>query len=435
MRRDLFLWLMVSGAPVLGCQDRTPARISIADYETRVPIAEDYGRAREAVRFDLVVDSVRGGRAFLALFPANPAGGWTDLRLAAVDGIPAGAGALEIWCRGTAGARVLVTLWEVESRSVGWPTQEMFGFEIELSDTWKRHAIALRDFTPRWTIGGDGQLSPSKVVSVGIAQSELARPTAVLVDDLAWLAGVVPHPQRPATTDWGRLDEALARLRASPPISSAQIPDAVREQSPCVVRVTGDLVDGSRLTAAGLLLDDRTVACNKHFIGALRGSTATVEVGAHLRAMGRMLGGVEWRQARGRSPLASDVAFLDLETAIEGGQGRRFEVADRVSQFVGAAYTLILDDQGLLRYEAGTAVAAEGVLLCALTTEQGQSGSPVFDSTGRLLGIIAGRYRGTAIVTPAAEVLEQVTAIRRSLPALDEQNRRFFAEWQLGQNN
>lgn len=433
MRHTLLLPLAAVGSPLLGCLDHGPATYPIADYEALVPIAVDFGRTREAVRFDVVTDPDRGGRIFRALFPANPAGGWTDLRLAAVDGIPPRAGSLELWCRGTAGGRVLVTLWEVESRSVAWPTQEMFGFEIELQETWTRHEIALGDFAPRWTIAGDGRLSPSKVVSVGIAQAEMESPTAVLVDDLAWRAGPAKLPELPASADWSRLNEALAQLQASPAVAAAEIPDAVRLQAPCVVKVFGALVDGSELTAAGVLLDEKTVACNKHFIGALRESTAKVEIGGGVRVQGRMLGGLEWRSAGGRSPLASDIAFLDLEMAVTGGQGCRFEAGDAVTHSGELVYSAFLQDDGVLRFEAGRAAAAEGVVLCALPAEQGQSGSPVFDRAGRLLGVIAGRYRGAAIAVPASKIFAQVATIRESLPGLDERNRRFFANWRSKQ--
>ncbi|HLG41836.1 MAG TPA: trypsin-like peptidase domain-containing protein [Planctomycetota bacterium] len=398
--------------------------VLIADFDRVNPVVEDFGRAYTAARSHVVRDERRGGQVLRVLFPANPAGGWTDLRLARVGGIPGGAGSIELWARGTPGRRALVTLWEVESQTVPWPTHEMFGREIELQEAWTRHEIALREFALQWTMGGDGRLSPERVTSVGLAQGAAGQPMAVFLDELSWLPGPADLPTRTPPQPWGGFDEARARLGAMPRVDSEAVPPPVRQQAPCVVRVRGVMKDGTDVRAAGLLMDDRTVACNKHFIGALKDQTADVENRDGVRVSGRMLGGLEWSPSDRASSLASDIAFLDLGSAIEGGRWCHFQAVEAAQS--QAVYSIHLDDRGQPRFTAGNAIAHQGMLLCDLEVEQGQSGSPVFDSEGRLVGIIAGRITGLPIVIPAEVVLKQIQRIREELPEVDRINAEFF---------
>jgi len=406
-----------------GSQDRA----LIADFDRVNPVVEDFGRAYAPARNEVVPDPGRGGRVLRVLFPANPPGGWTDLRLARVNGIPAGVGSIELWARGTPGRRALVTVWEVESRTVPWPTHEMFGREIALDETWTRHEIALKEFALQWTIGGDGRLSPERVASVGLAQVDAGRPSAVFIDELSWLRGAFEPVAAPLPPAWGRFEEAGKRLRGMPRVDPEAAPAQVRQQAACVVRARGVMKDGAEVKAAGLLMDDRTVACNKHFIGALKEPTAAVENRDGARVAGRMLGGLEWSRSDRGSPLASDIAFLDLGSAIDGGRWCHFQSVEATAapQLV---FSIHLDDQGLPRIIAGNAVVQDGMLLCDLAVEQGQSGSPVFDAEGGLVGIIAGRIEGFLIAVPGDVVLKQIQRIREGLHDVDRLNAEFFRE-------
>jgi S1-C subfamily serine protease len=81
---------------------------------------------------------------------------------------------------------------------------------------------------------------------------------------------------------------------------------------------------------------------------------------------------------------------------------------------------------GEIEFVRGRAVSHEGLLVCDFRSEQGQSGSPVFDADGQLLGIIAGKFRGYPLVVQSIQILKQVQRIRDAQPELDRRNAEFF---------